>query len=112
MLKTKINTHSVILSVCTYFNRILCFNLGYKMNEDDLLKTLLTPLIDFAHSPPPPTEEQTKEKKETKQPEKNTTKSEKATTKKRKPPPDIEEKPKKKVKKVKKKESVSFDTFL
>ena len=83
------------------------------MEESDLLKTLLTPLIDFAHSTPPTTQEQTKDKIETKETQKDTTKSEKTTTKKRKAPPSTtEEKPKKKIKKLKKKESGSFDTFL
>ena len=66
------------------------------MNENDLLKTLLTPLIDFAHSTPSLTEEQTKGKTETKQTEKDTTKSEKTTTKKRKPPQALRKNLKKK----------------
>lgn len=82
------------------------------MNENDLLKKLLTPLVDFAHSAPPEKQEQIKEKTETKGTQKKTTKSEDTTTKKRKAPTTTEEKPKKKIKKVKKKESVSFDTFL
>ena len=83
------------------------------MNDNDLLKQLLTPLVNFAHTAPAPTQEQIKEKTETKVTQKETTKTDKKPTKKRKAStPSTDEKPKKIIKKTKKKQSVSFDTFI
>ena len=79
------------------------------MNDKDLIKHLLTPLVNFANSAPKnQTQEQTKDTKETKVTEKETTKTEKTTTRKRKAPTTATDEKQKKNNKKTKKTKISF----
>ena len=54
------------------------------MNDNDILRNLVAPLVNFAHSNPTSTQKETKTETKTEETKKDTTKTDKTPAKKRK----------------------------